>query len=262
MNHEGLYVGKVMHRRLRPAPHRLEYRVFSVLVDVDRLPEIGRGLRLFSHNRFNLFSIHDRDHGNGDDLKSHLKDVARQALGHQRVDRFLMLCYPRVLGYVFNPLTVYYGLDTDGQTIVTIYEVSNTFGERHTYALKVDAGKDGVIRQDCGKVFHVSPFNRVNGSYAFRTRLPEATASVGILLRDETGPLIAAHFSGTHHPMRDRTLAGLFLAHGPMTLKVWAAIRYEAVKLWAKRVPFYKKPPAPETLVTTGTGHRRGDLAA
>lgn len=261
MTGEGLYVGKVMHRRLRPAPHRLEYRVFSMLVDVDRLPETGRRLRLFSHNRFNLFSIHDRDHGTGKNLKAHLKDVARLALGHQRVQRFLMLCYPRVLGYVFNPLTVYYGLDASGRTIVTIYEVSNTFGERHTYALKADAGEDGLIRQDCQKVFHVSPFNRVSGSYAFRTRLPETTANVGILLSDEHGPLIAAHFSGTHRPMRDRTFAGLFLAHGPMTLKVWAAIRYEAIKLWAKRVPFYSKPPAPETLVTTGPEDHR-DLAA
>lgn len=258
---EGLYVGKVMHRRLRPKPHRLEYRVFSLLVDVDRLPAVGRTLRLFSHNRFNLFSVHDSDLGNGDDLQAHLRDVARQALGHQRVERFVMLCYPRVLGYVFNPLTVYYGLDTNGETIVTIYEVSNTFGERHTYALKAEAGSDGTIRQDCEKVFHVSPFNRVSGNYSFRTRRPGATANVGILLNDANGPLIAAHFSGTRRPLQDRVLAGLFLAHGPMTLKVWAAIRYEAVKLWAKRLPIYKKPPAPKTLVTTGAEEPR-DLAA
>ena len=258
---EGLYVGKVMHRRLRPTPHRLEYKVFSMLVDVDRLPQIGQELRLFSYNRFNLFSIHDRDHGNGRTLKTHLMDVASQALGQRRVKRFMMLCYPRVLGYVFNPLTVYYGLDAKGQTILTIYEVSNTFGERHTYALKADAGKDGVIRQDCEKVFHVSPFNLVRGSYAFRTRLPEATANVGILLNDGNGPLIAAHFSGTHRPLRDSTLAGLFCAHGPMTLKVWAAIRYEAAKLWAKRLPIHKKPPAPQSPVTTGREQHR-DLAA
>ncbi|MEM9105358.1 MAG: DUF1365 domain-containing protein [Pseudomonadota bacterium] len=261
MTDQGVYVGKVMHRRLRPAPHRLEYRVFSMLVDVESLPAISQKLRLFSHNRFNLFSIHDRDHGDGDNLQAHLTSVARQAIGPRRIDRFLMLCYPRVLGYVFNPLTVYYGLDANGETVVTIYEVNNTFGERHTYALKAEAGKDGLIRQDCQKVFHVSPFNRVTGSYAFRTRLPDTTANVGILLNDEAGPLIAAHFSGTHQPLRDRTLAAMFCAHGPMTLKVWAAIRYEAVKLLAKRVPFYKKPPAPNSLVTTGTDCHR-DLAA
>ncbi len=258
---EGVYVGKVMHRRLRPRPHRLGYRVFSMLVDVKRLPETGRRLRLFSHNRFNLFSIHDRDHGDGRNLNAHLKGVARQALGQQRVERFMMLCYPRILGYVFNPLTVYYGQDASGRTIVTIYEVSNTFGERHTYALRVDAGADGTIRQECEKVFHVSPFNRVSGSYSFRTRLPEATANVGILLNDGDGPLIAAHFSGTHRPLGDGTLARMFFTHGPMTLKVWVAIRYEALKLWAKRLPIHRKPPAPRSMVTTATQQHR-DLAA
>ena len=169
-----------------------------------------RNCDCFPTTAFNLFSIHDRDHGDGNDLKAHLKDMAQQALGHHCVDRFLMLCYPRVLGYVFNPLTVYYGLDAKGETIVTIYEVSNTFGERHTYALKADAGDDGLIRQDCEKVFHVSPFNRVSGTYAFRTRLPGAMANVGILLNDENGPLIAAHFSGTKRPLCDRMLAGMF----------------------------------------------------
>ncbi len=261
MTGDGLYIGKVMHRRLRPKPHRLEYDVFSMFVDVDQLAETGRRLRLFSHNRFNLFSIHERDHGNGQNLKGHLMQVAQQALGQHRVSRFMMLCYPRVLGYVFNPLTVYYGLDDRGRTIVTIYEVSNTFGERHTYALQADAGDDGIIRQECRKVFHVSPFNRVSGNYAFRTRRPGETANVGILLNDENGPLIAAHFTGTHRSLSDRTLAGLFFTYGPMTLKVWAAIRYEAVKLWAKRLPIYGKPPAPRTIVSTGREDRH-DLAA
>lgn len=257
---EGLYVGKVMHRRLRPKPHRLEYKVFSMLVDVDRLPETDSKLRLFSHNRFNLFSLFERDHGDGQDLKRHLAGVAGEALGHHGVERFLMLCYPRILGYVFNPLTVYYGLDHRGRTLVTIYEVSNTFGERHSYAMKADAGEDGVIRQDCGKVFHVSPFNRISGDYAFRTKRPDASASVGILLRDDEGPLLSAHFSGAWQPLNDVALAKRFFAQGPMTLKVWAAIRYEAIKLWAKRLPIHRKPPAPSSPVTIGD--RQHDLAA
>ena len=257
---EGLYVGKVMHRRLRPRPHRLDYKVFSMLVDVDRLPQTGGRLRLFSHNRFNLFSLYERDHGDGRDLKHHLAAVAGEALGHHRVDRFLMLCYPRILGYVFNPLTVYYGLDHGGRTLVTIYEVNNTFGERHSYVLKADAGSDGVIRQDCQKAFHVSPFNRVSGSYAFRTKRPDKSASVGILLRDDDGPLLSAHFSGAWQPLNDWALAKRFCAQGPMTLKVWAAIRYEAIKLWAKRLPIYSKPAAPRSLVTSDDRHH--DLVA
>jgi DUF1365 family protein len=261
MTSDGLYVGKVMHRRLRPKAHRLEYRVFSMLADVDRLPQTARKLRLFSHNRFNLFSICDRDHGNGGDLKAHLCAIAEQALGHRGAERFMMLCYPRVLGYVFNPLTVYYGLDGNDRTVVTIYEVSNTFGERHSYALPALADEGGVIRQECDKVLHVSPFNPISGDYVFRTRLPGDAATVGILLRDSQGPLLSAHFSGTRRSLCDRSLAALFCAHGLMTVKVWIAIRYEALKLWAKRLPVYHKPPAPECPLTTSPERRR-DLAA
>ncbi len=172
-----------------------------------------------------------------------------------------MLCYPRILGYVFNPLTVYYGVDAGGRTVVTIYEVSNTFGERHTYALSANEGNDGVIRQDRDKAFHVSPFNTVSGSYAFRTRLPADSASVAIMLKDDAGPLLSAQFSGRYRPLSDRTLAGLFVTHGFMTAKIRLAIRYEALKLWGKRLRTFRKPPAPASGLTTD---RRdpGDLAA
>ena len=185
---EGLYVGKVMHRRLRPKAHRLDYSVFTMLVDVDRLPSISRRLKLFSHNRRNIFSMHEKDFGSGGDLKSHLQKVAFRTHGGNRAERFVMLCYPRIFGYVFNPLTVYYGLDAQDRVVVTIYEVSNTFGERHTYALPAHESGDGLVRQECVKIFHVSPFNSVSGRYAFRTRLPDSTASVAILLKDDKGP--------------------------------------------------------------------------
>lgn len=258
---EGIYVGKVMHRRLRPKVHRLDYAVFSILVDVDRLPELGRELRLFSHNRFNLFSIFEQDHGAGGNLKTHLKKIARQALGSDRAKRFLMLCYPRILGYVFNPLTVYYGIDVGGRAVVTIYEVSNTFGERHTYALSANEDCNGIIRQECDKALHVSPFNTVSGSYSFRTRLPADHASVAIVLKDDAGPLLSAQFSGCLRPLSDRFLAGLFVTHGFMTAKVWLAIRYEALKLWGKGLRITSKPPAPASGITTD-GRDHSDMAA
>ncbi|MCY6382224.1 DUF1365 domain-containing protein [Hoeflea prorocentri] len=247
---EAIYAGTVMHRRLRPKPHAFKYSVFSILIDIDRLEQLGKRLRLFSHNRFNLYSVHDRDHGNGDGLKPHLTHVACEALGTDAAQRFLMLCYPRVLGYVFNPLTVYYGIDEQGRTVVMIYEVSNTFGERHTYAIPVDNADDHVMRQSCEKVFHVSPFNEVRGRYAFKTRMPGKRANVAILLHDEDGPLLAAQFSGERRPLSDRTLVKMFIRHGAMTLKVWAGIHYEALKLWGKGLPLFKKPSPPETPVT------------
>ncbi len=250
-NHEGLYPGKVMHRRLRPLVHSFRYSAFNFSMDIDRLDDWSRRLRLFSHNRFNLFSIHDSDHGNGENLKYHLEKIAGDTLGHREICRFVMLCYPRVLGYVFNPLTVYYGLDGEGKPRIVIYEVSNTFGERHTYALAVENNDKDIIRQVAPKNFHVSPFNTVSGQYRFRTRLPGCAASVGILLEDEAGPLLAAHFEGSHKELTDTMLLTLFALNGLMTIKVWLAIHFEAFRLWIRRLPFHAKPAPPRSSVTT-----------
>ncbi len=262
---EGLYAGSVMHRRLRPRRHRFKYTVFTLLADVDRLDQLDRRLRLFSHNRFNLFSIHDGDFGDGGDLRAHLDAIAEQAVGPATVKRFLMLCYPRVLGYVFNPLTVYYGLDADGRTALVIYEVSNTFGERHTYATAQGLQTPDVMRHSCDKVFHVSPFNRVEGRYVFRTRLPDRDAAVGILLEDGDGPLLAAHFSGQREDISDRNLLKQFARTALMTQKVWLGIRWEALRLWLKRLTVHTKPSAPARPVSiyreTGA-ERMDDLAA
>ncbi|WP_136659530.1 DUF1365 domain-containing protein [Nitratireductor sp. XY-223] len=259
---DAIYVGTVMHRRLRPKPHGFRYSVFSLLVDVDHLPGLGRKLRLFSHNRFNLYAVHESDLGNGGALKPHLEGMAAQALGANRTRRFLMQCYPRVLGYVFNPLTVYYGLDAQDRTTVVIYEVTNTFGERHSYAIPVDPADKGCIRQSCEKVLHVSPFNAVRGRYAFRTRLPGQRANVAILLKDEDGPLLAAQFSGERVPLSDAWLARLAVTHGFMTAKVWLGIHYEALKLWSKRLRFFKKPAPPTAAVTVPVAHKNRRIAA
>ncbi len=111
MMRDGLYFGTVIHRRVRPVHHKLRYRVFSLLLDCDKLDALAARCRLFSHNRHNLFSLFDRDFGDGGDLCAYLDAIAFRALGHGKVVRFKMLCYPRILGYAFNPLTVYYGLD-------------------------------------------------------------------------------------------------------------------------------------------------------
>ncbi len=262
--HEGLYAGSVMHRRIRPKMHHFKYNVFALLADVDTLPDLGRRLRLFSHNRFNLFSMHDADFGDGGDLRSHLDGIAEATVGRGAVDRFLILCYPRVLGYVFNPLTVYYGLDAGGECVVTIYEVSNTFGERHSYAMATEADRGGVIRHGCDKVFHVSPFNRINGRYAFRTALPGETAAIGIRLEDDDGPLMAAHFAGQRRPLTDRQLLGRFAATALMTQKVWLAIRWQALRLWLRRLPVHRKPAPPRSPVSVHTVANKApdDLAA
>lgn len=241
-----VYSGQVVHMRVRPRRHRLQYRVFSLLVDLDRLPELDRSLRLFSHNRFNLFSFHDRDHGPGDGrpLGAHIRGLLTQSgLGAFSV-RILLLSYPRMLGYVFNPLSVYFCFDEANRLGAIGYEVNNTFHERKTYLLATPGGA-GPVHQGCAKSFHVSPFNTGRGSYSFHIAPPQARVAVGVALRDENGPVMRAHFTGAREAFSDRSLARLALRYPLMTLKVIGGIHLEALRLWRKGVPLVRREPAP-----------------
>lgn len=247
MKTEGLYDGEVVHARVRPKQHKLAYRVFSLLTDIDQLPTLDRRLRLFSHNRFNLFSLYDRDHGQADDdLRAHLDRLAVTASPGIKIARYIMLCYPRVLGYAFNPLTVFYGCDATGRIVLTIYEVNNTFGERQAYALPVLPRADGLISQSCDKTFYVSPFNAVEGKYLFHVTPPGDALTVGVALKDQGGALLRAHFRGAYKPLTDKSLLKAFFKFGWFTLKVIAGIHYEALLLWLKGIKLVPKPESPE----------------
>jgi len=243
-----IYTGQVVHGRLRPKRHKLKYRVFSLLVDLDRLPELDARFRLFSHNRFNLFSFHDRDHGPGDGrpLGPHIRELLTQAGLSGFGARILLLGYPRVLGYVFNPLSVYFCYDQAGRLGAIGYEVNNTFHERKTYLLATPhAGEHEPIHQTCAKSFHVSPFNAARGSYSFHVAPPGSGVAVGVALRDEGGPLMRAHFAGKRETFGDRALATLALRYPLMTLKVIGGIHLEAFRLWRKGVPLVRRQAAP-----------------
>jgi DUF1365 family protein len=255
-----IYTGQVVHGRLRPKRHKLKYRVFSLLVDVDRVPEVARRSRLFSHNRFNLFSFHDRDHGPGDGgpLGPHIRALLRQAGLSAFGARVLLLSYPRMFGYVFNPLSVYFCYDEAGRIGAIAYEVNNTFHERKTYLLAAPQGQDAeAIHQTCAKSFHVSPFNTARGSYSFHIAPPGDGVAVGVALRDEAGPLMRAHFSGEREAFGDRALAKLALRYPLMTLKVIGGIHLEAFRLWRKGIPLVRRQPAPgysvDFVATAGT---------
>ena len=177
-----LYRGEVVHRRLTPVRHELRYRVFNLFADVDRLEETAAGLRLFSYNRLNLFSVMDRNHGPGDGtpIREHAWKLVRGADGGEHVKRVFMFCYPSVLGYVFNPLTVYYGFDAEDRLRLMIYEVNNTFGGRHSYVVPVGA----EFAQTAPKHFFVSPFNAVEGNYTFHFTSPGEKMALGVALSD------------------------------------------------------------------------------
>jgi DUF1365 family protein len=233
-----LYFGDVMHARLKPVCHRFSYRVMSLLIDLDRLDEAGRQSSLFGVNRAALYSFRESDHGDRDG--SSLRAYAQRCADGLGVDlsegRVLLLCYPRLLGYTFNPLSIYFCYGSDGTLALLIYEVRNTFGDIHAYALPVrptDISAAG-IRQQQRKDFYVSPFIDMAMHYHFRISEPRDTVKVRILETDERGPLLAATFGGRRRALTTSNLLWSFASLPLVTFKILAAIHWEALRLWAK----------------------------
>lgn len=234
-----VYIGEVVHKRLRPTPHALAYRVFSVDVDVDRLDELDRQCRWFSYNRRNWISLYDKDFGAGDgrSLAQHARHTFASAGFETRAAEIRLLAYPRLLGYAFNPLSVFFLFAATGELAAVAYEVSNTFGERRVYVLAAGSQTNGVYAQTCRKELFVSPFAPRQGRYLFRLAPQAETMAVGVAYSDPTGPLIKTHFRGHRAPFNDATLRALMIRMPLMTFKVITAIHYEALKLFMKRVP-------------------------
>ncbi|MDJ0511931.1 MAG: DUF1365 family protein [Methyloceanibacter sp.] len=249
MSTSALYNGVVVHKRVRPVQHSLRYHVFSLLVDCDELPDLGRRLRLFSYNHLNLCSIHDADHGDGTPISDYLRQISAQSCV-KGVERFMMLCYPRVLGYVFNPVTIYFGVDADGEPLLIVYEVNNTFGERQTYVVPVEQdNRSDIVHQSCAKAFYVSPFNSADGRYSFHVTPLGEEITVGIALHTEDGPLLKAFFRGERETLTDGTLAKALARTGWLSVKVISAIHYEALKLWLKGLRLMPRPRRPKSAI-------------
>lgn len=248
-----LYPGEVMHARLKPVGHRFAYRVFSLLIDLDRLDEAGRLSPLFSVDRFNLVSFHQKDFGAKDGrLRAWVDQRFADAGLAERPARVLVLAYPRLLGTVFNPLTVFWAYDAGGRLSGVLYEVRNTFGEKHVYVAPVRDGQMGPegLRQDQAKLFYVSPFMDMGMHYHFRLLPPGDGVRVRILETDADGPVLAATFVGALKPLTTRSLAARLAAVPALTLQVLGGIHYEAAKLWFKGVRFFHRPvhPGPVTV--------------
>jgi len=250
-----LYFGHVMHKRIRPVTHRLDYRVFSTFIDLDELPTLGRSLKLFSHNRFNVFGFLDRDYGPGDGsplrpwVEHHLREAGIDLDG----GAIRILCFPRIFGYVFNPLSVYFCYRPSGDLAAILYEVSNTFSEKHTYLIPVAGGGSEVVHQQCEKRFYVSPFNAVKGYYRFNVKPPGDTVSISITQCDDQGPLLHASHGARLVPLTDGALVTAFLRYPLMTVKIIGGIHWEALRLWRKGLPLVNRPPPPVQPVTVVT---------
>ncbi|MCZ8548613.1 DUF1365 family protein [Mesorhizobium qingshengii] len=253
MPESALYAGKVMHQRLKPRRHRLSYRMFLLLLDLDEIDALAATLRFFSRNRFNFFGFVDRDYGDHSDgsLRAYVERQLKVSGIEADGGPIRLLSMPRMLGYAFNPLSVYFCHRRQGDLCAILYEVSNTFGQRHSYLIPVDdSGREGLIEQHCDKHFYVSPFIAMGMRYGFRVRQPGDKVSIQITARDDEGPLIVASFAGKRRPLSDATLARAFLGYPLLTLKVIAGIHWEALLLWLKGIRLYSRPVPPREPVT------------
>ena len=232
-----LYVGSVMHRRIHPRRHRFRYRVFWLLVDLDVTKDLAKKPILLSFNRPNLFSLNDRDHGDGSDTP--LREQIDSLLGRAGIDiaggRVRLLSMPRMLGFCFNPLSIYFCSRADGSPAAIVYEVHNTFAERHSYVIPL-AGLARRYHQSCAKSFYVSPFLDMDMEYAFTVTEPGEHLAVAIRVTRRGANVLFASFAAHRHALTDLTLLKSFFLMPAMTLKAFLAIHWEAVRLWLKGI--------------------------
>jgi DUF1365 family protein len=253
-----LYVGRTTHSRLEPRPHRFSYGIFQILVDVDRLDEAFEGLSLLRHGRFGLFSFAGRDHGARDasPLRAWAEQTLRAAGIAAKARTIRLLCFPRVLGFVFNPISVFFIHGDDDRLEAVIYEVNNTFGQTHAYVAPATGAAEE--RQTADKRLYVSPFYRVEGGYRFRLAPPRERLKLVITKQIPGRPDFTASLTASRRPLTDRALAALFFGMPLMTLGVVVAIHWEALRLWIKGAPFGPRPPGPKTGVSVGRAIARG----
>jgi uncharacterized protein len=244
--------GVVRHRRLRPVDNAFEYRSYFLMLPMRSLRQAPCAALV--RNRFGLLAFHDRDHGDGREDSLAWLDALLCAEGIADADGEVWLqTYPRVLGYVFKPVSFWHCERADGSLAAIVVEVNNTFGERHCYLL---AGERLAYGQDlqAQKVFHVSPFSHITGGYRFRFMRSRADDGERCVARidheDADGALLQTSLSGRLMPLTDASARTAFFGVPLMTFGVIARIHWQALRVWAKRVPYVKKPAPPETSVT------------
>lgn len=253
-----LVVSSIIHTRHRPTSHRLERRGLSLWLDLDRLEEAGRQSKLLSIGGFNLLSFDERDHGPNfaaggtmvEPLADYARRLARSVIPDIAIDRVMLLTFPRILGQVFNPISVYRCLDAAGTVQLTIYEVRNTFGDMHAY---VGTGDD---LHQADKIFHVSPFLPVEGRYQLRMRLTDQEMALIIGYTIDGDAMLTATLRGTLTPLTSRSILASMARAGQWPMRPLVSIHIEAFKLWRKKVPFFRRPEPP--LATWSPARNKG----
>jgi DUF1365 family protein len=246
--------GTVWHRRLRPLEHQFRYPAYFLMLPMRRLRV--QACAALNRNRWGWLSFHDRDHGVGgaDALDWFEQLLQREGVADADGEVWLQT-FPRVLGYVFKPVSFWYAHRADGSLAAVLAEVNNTFGERHAYLLTgPELGRGDTVT--ARKVFHVSPFCGVNGEYSFRfERLvtPDgrpAHTLARVDLHDAQGPLLQTSVAGAMVELTAATVRRAIFGMPFMTLGVILRIHWQALRLWLKRVPFFTKPQPPQHFVS------------
>ena len=242
INSSCIYNGQVIHKRFKPKEHFFKYKVFSLLLDLSELNLLDKELKIFSYNKFNILSFYDIDHGprDGTSLISWVKENLNNNNINSNEIKIKLLCYPRVLGYIFNPLSIFFIYDKNSNLISILYEVKNTFGEQHTYVFKIDK-ENQLLEHSCKKKFHVSPFIEMNCLYYFKILKPTDKLSVVINQNDDSGKLLFASQDGLKNELNNKNLMISYISIPLMSFKIIGAIHFEAFKLWIKGIKYVKK---------------------
>lgn len=238
-----IYECSVMHHRLQPKVHRFSYRVFYLWLDLDAIDGLDSRLRFFSRNRFNLFSFHDRDHLDigFEGVKSNvIRHFEANGIDTTRIASIRLLTFPRVLGYIFNPVCFYFAFTASGEPICALAEVTNTFHEQKPYLLtRLDDGH--TFRLVTPKHFYVSPFFALDLSFDFKLRVPGEHLEIHIDDRAGDDRVLLTALTGKRRALSDSSLLLCAVKYPLLTLRVIFLIHWHALLLWLKRIPWHRK---------------------
>ena len=237
-----IYSGFVTHKRFKPKRHFFSYKIFSLLIDLNEVENLGKSINFFSYNKFNILSFYNRDHGprDGSCLMKWVKKVLDESNINIGSGTVKLLCFPRFFGYVFNPLSIFYCYDENLQLKAVLYEVKNTFNEQHVYIFPVSSSSNLILHK-CDKKFYVSPFIEMRTFYNFRLLKPGNVINIFIKQLDPDGILLTACQVGKRIELNNKNLFYQFLSHPLMSFKVIMAIHFEAFRLWVKGIKHVKK---------------------
>ncbi len=241
-----IYEGRVFHSRKSPKNHNFKYHVFYLHINLNDINKKSQS-KLLSFNKFNIFSFYDKDHGPSDckNINKWVKNLLKKNDIKYNIKSIYLLTYPRILGYVFNPLSVFTCLDNKGKVVVQIYEVHNTFKQRYFYIVENSFNKlnhENVYKKE----FHVSPFMSMAGNYKFKSYMKNNNINIFIKYSSKKESFIAS-FTGKEKELCNVNLLYYFLKIPFMTLKIIVGIHYEAIILYLKGVKYFKCPKPKST---------------